>query len=54
MKRQKPNFIRDWADEFSRLEKIFQRRLERLIWKRNIVKGMKDEKNNDIQISYRR
>lgn len=38
MKRQKPNFIRDWFDEYTRFDKWFCRKLERIIWKRNIRK----------------
>lgn len=38
MKRQKPNFIRDWADEFTRWDKWFARKMERLLWKRSLSK----------------
>lgn len=43
MKKQKPNFIRDWFDEFTRFDKWFNRKLERLNWKRQIRKDLKDE-----------
>lgn len=36
MKRQKPNFIKDWADEFTPFSKWFSRKLERTLWKRQI------------------
>lgn len=43
MKRQKPNFLRDWFDEFTRWEKWHDRKLERIIWKRTIRKELNDK-----------
>lgn len=45
MKRQKPNFMRDWFDEFTRYEKWWTRKMERLKWKRQIRKEIKNESN---------
>jgi len=42
MKHQKPNFMRDWFDEFTRYEKWWTRKMERLKWKRQIKKELKD------------
>jgi len=47
MKRQKPNFIKDWADEFTRWDKWFARKMERLLWKRYIQKQFKSEVNHE-------
>ena len=43
MKRKKPNFIRDWFDEYTRFDKWFCRKLERIIWKRKIRNEVNDE-----------
>lgn len=45
MKRQKPTFRKEWWDEFTRFDKWFSRKLERLGWKRKIRKEVKDESN---------
>lgn len=49
MKRQKPNFLRDWFDEFTRWEKIHDRKLERIMWKRNIRKELNEKDTPNIQ-----
>lgn len=38
MKRQKPNFIKDWADDLTRWGKWYARKMERVMWKRKIRK----------------
>ena len=47
MKRQKPNFIKDWADEFTPWSKWFARKMERLLWKREIQKEFESEVEDD-------
>ena len=47
MKRQKPNFMRDWFDEFTPFEKWWNRKMERLNWKRWIRNELETVKTND-------
>lgn len=48
MKRQKPSFMRDWFDEFTRYEKWWNRKMERLKWKRHIRKEIQDGSNDKM------
>lgn len=38
MKRQKPMYSKDWYDEFTRWEKWYKRKLERIVGKRELKK----------------
>lgn len=42
MKRQKPIMVRDWFDEFTRFEKWWNRKMERIRGKRQLEKEIKN------------
>ena len=41
--------MRDWFDEFTRWEKRWNRKMERLKWKRQIEKEKKDLHNGEFE-----
>ena len=45
MKKQKPLFIKVWSDTLKDGGKEFSKKMERLFWKRDIKKQLKNEVN---------
>ena len=46
MKRQKPMFIKEWADEFTRFSKWYARKMERTLGKRELKKEIENDRNS--------